>query len=76
MSGGGDLEQVTEAISLGLQISPVSGGGPRLQRHSLDNGKAKALQADDLAGIVGEEAELAHAEIAQDLGPDAELPQV
>src|SRR5262249_16347334 len=45
------------------------------ERHPLDDLEAVARQADEPKGIVGEPADLADADVAQDLSTDAEVAE-
>ncbi len=48
----------------------------RLQRHTLDDGQAAALQPGDLVRVVGQQAQGDHVQIAQHLGRYAIVAQV
>src|SRR3989344_1311254 len=69
-------EQVPELLPLGLHVAlalPVRG---RDERHPLGNLDVPVLQPPDLAGIVGEQPDFFHAEMAEDRGPDGIVPRV
>ena len=53
------------------QVGAAALGRRDLQRHALDDLQAVAVEGDVLARVVGHQAHLAHAEVAQDLGADA-----
>src|SRR5690242_19423784 len=69
-------EEVTELLALGAQIAAVGLGGRHLERQALDHLEPVALDAHNLLRVVGEDLEVLHPEIDQDLGPDAVVPQV
>ena len=50
--------------------------GADLDRHAVDDAQTVPLQAHDLAGIVRQEADLADAQIHQDLRPDTVVAEV
>src|SRR4051794_10442912 len=70
------VEQVAELVLLGLQVAAVVEVGRDLDGHALDDAQAVAVDADDLLGVVGEDAQLADAQVVEDLGADAVVPQV
>src|SRR5665213_722534 len=70
------LEEVSHALPLGTEILDAVRGGHRLDVHPLDDVEAEALQAPVLGGIVGHQAHGRHAQVDQDLGPDAVLAGV
>src|SRR5262245_10933397 len=75
-SVGERREQVPELVALGAQVLPVGLVGGDLDGYPLHEVKPVALQPHDLLGVIGEEAEILHPEIPQDLGADPVLAQV
>ena len=63
-------------LFLRFQILDVIFVGGDLDRHAFDDFQAVAVQADDLFGVVGQQADLADAQVEEDLGADAIVPQV
>src|SRR5579864_2464578 len=64
-------EQVTQLVFLGFQVTRVVRVRRDLDRHAFDHLEAKTFQPVDLLGIVGQESNLAHAQVVQDLAADA-----
>src|SRR5262245_57276182 len=69
-------EEVAELLLLRAQVGDVAAPCRHFEREPLDDLDPVVLQPDHLARIVGQEAHLAHAEIAQDLRADPVVPQV
>src|SRR5690349_4422 len=69
-------EQVTELLLLGAEIADVPRMRRHFDRHAFADGDAVRLQAFDLLRIVGDEANLRHLQIAQDLRRDAVIATV
>src|SRR5258707_1249513 len=67
---------MAELVLLRFQILEIVRVRRDLDRHRLDDVQAIAFQADDLARVVGQQADVAHAEIDKDLRADAVLPKV
>src|SRR5258708_3043674 len=70
------VEQVPEPTGLGAQIVSVVLAGRVLDRQLLAHPHAMALEAGDLARIVGQEPDGRHAEVGEDLGADPVVTQV
>src|SRR5687768_4448286 len=64
------LEQVAELLALRAQVLRVDRIRRREQRDLVDELDAVAAESRDLLRVVGQEAHLAHAEVAQDLGAE------
>src|SRR5690606_28600160 len=71
-----DGEEVTELGSLGLKIGSVLIGGGRLDAHTILEHQTVAVEAHELARVVGEYANGTHAEIEQNLRADAVVAKV
>src|SRR5262249_27286993 len=67
---------MSELRLLGAQIVDVPGMRRHLERSARDDADAVGLQASDLLGIVGEQADALDTEVAQDLRADAIVTQV
>src|SRR5262245_19599221 len=67
---------MSQLIFLGFQIAGVILVGWDLDGDAFDNAQAVAVQADDLAGVVGEQADVADAQIVENLGADAVVTQI
>ena len=62
--------------ALGFKILRVVRIGFAPDRHLLDHLHAVAFEADDFLGIVGQETELAHAEVEENLRAESVIAQV
>src|SRR6266403_2991565 len=69
-------QEMSEFRLLGAEILDVAGVGRDLERRARHHLDAVALEPSDLLRIVGEEAHVADAEIAEDLRTDAVVAQV
>src|SRR5262249_23846604 len=67
---------MSELRLLGAQIIDVPGMRRHLERIACDDADAVGLQASDLLGIVGEQADALDTEVAQDLRADAVVAHV
>lgn len=67
---------MAELVALGLEIKAVDSIGLDFDRDALDHFKTIALEADDLFRIIGQQGDLAHPEIPENLGADAIVAQV
>src|SRR5213594_4441810 len=65
-----------ELVALRAQVLPVGFVGRDLDRHALGDVQAVALQPDDLLRVVGEQPEVLHAQIHEDLGADPVVAQI
>src|SRR6476661_4786714 len=70
------VEQVSEFILLRLEVMQVILVRSDLDRHALDDAQSVTLQPDHLARVVCQQADVAHAEVVEDLGADTVLAQV
>ncbi len=70
------LKFVPHLLLLGFEVAGVLGFRRRFDRHLLHDFKPVAAEADDLARVVGHEADLPHAEVVDDLGTDAVIAQI
>src|ERR1700732_1000662 len=70
------VEQVAQLFLLGPQVAAVVLVGGDLDGHALDDAQVVALHAADFLGVVGQQADVADAEIDEDLGADAVVAQV
>ena len=61
---------------LGTHIILISGAAAHLNGLATDDFEPVAFQADDLAGVVGHDAEFADAQIQQDLRADAVIAEI
>ena len=61
------MEVVTHAVALGLEVSVVVFRGRHLDRHVLDDFQSVGLQSHALLRVVGHEAHLVHAKVAEHL---------
>ena len=61
------MEVVTHAVALGLEVSVVVFRGWHLDRHVLDDFQSVGLQSHALLRVVGHEAHLVHAKVAEHL---------
>jgi len=64
------------AGAFGFEVFFVVGVRGQADGELLDDFEAVAFEADDFFGVVGEQADAAQAEIAEDLGAHAVVPQV
>ena len=64
-------QSVSHAVALGFKVAAVVGIRGGAQRKLLSNFKTVTGKADNFTRVVGEQAQLAHAEVAQNLGPHA-----
>src|SRR5262245_42452492 len=64
-------EKVSHLLLLGLQVTEVGAGRARLQRQTLHDLQAVPLDGDVLLGIVGQQTDLAQAQVVEDLRADA-----
>src|ERR1700694_4141073 len=64
------LEKVSELVFLGLQVSLVVGIGRDLDRDTLNDFEAESFESVDLLRVVGEQPDLAHAEVVKNLASD------
>ena len=71
-----EVQCVSHALFLRVQIALIVFVGGNLNRHVLDNLKSVSFKTNTLYGIVGEEANLADANLAQDLSSHAVVAQV
>src|SRR5262245_6077757 len=69
-------QQVTELVALGAQILAIVGVGRDLQGHPLDDMQPVAFQPGALRRVVGEQAQVLHPEIDEDLGADPVVTQI
>ena len=67
---------MAELVALGLEVLAVVLRRRHLDRHPLDDAQLVPGQADHLPGVVRQQADVAHAQVVEDLRPDAEVPQV
>src|SRR5882724_4133556 len=65
-----------QLVSLRLEVALVVRVGGDAYRNPLDYLETETLEAVDLLGVVGEQADLADAEVIEDLAPDAVIPLV
>src|SRR5690606_35885202 len=70
------VEKVAEPIALGAQVGGVARVGRQYERLAPGHFEAEAVEADDLARVVGQEPELADADVLEHLGAEAVGPQV
>src|SRR5439155_3679942 len=70
------VQQVAELVLLRLQIAPVGIVGRDLDRYTLLDAESVAVKADDLLGIVGQQANVADAQVNEDLRADAVVTKV
>src|SRR5262249_35806455 len=70
------MEDVAELLLLGAEILEILLVRLDLERHALDDLQTVALDAGALAGVVRDDAHLAHAEVAQDLRADAVVAEI
>src|SRR5207247_10607840 len=68
-------KEMPELVALRAQVLPVGFVGRDLDRHALGDVQAVALQPDDLLRVVGEQPEVLHAQIHEDLGADPVVAQ-
>ncbi len=71
-----ELEFVTELGFFGLEVASVVLVRFLFDWDLLDDFEVVAIETDDLARVVGHEADFFHAEIGDDLGADAVVTQV
>src|SRR5262245_22149991 len=69
-------QEVSELRLLGAQVLDVPGVGCDLERSTRLHPDAVALEPADLLGVVGEQADEPHTQVAQDLRTDAVVAQV
>src|SRR5436309_3031447 len=69
-------EEMPELVALRAQVLPVRIGRGNLDRHALGDVQAVALEPDDLLRVVGEEPEVLHPEVHENLGADPVITQV
>src|SRR5688500_16612660 len=69
-------QQVPELLTLRAQVVPAAVGGRDLERHALGDLEAVSGESGVLAGVVGEQAQPAHSEVAEDGGADPVLALV
>src|SRR5437899_1409680 len=69
-------KEMPELVALRAQVLPVGVVGRDLDRHALGDVQAVALQPDDLLRVVGEQPEVLHAQIHEDLGADPVVAQI
>src|SRR5215831_15785198 len=67
---------MTELFLFGPQIVNVGFPWRYFQRNPLDDFQTVALQANDFARIVGQQTQLSHSQIAQNLSADAVVAQI
>src|SRR5207245_9968994 len=70
------LQEVTELVFLGLQVTLVVRIRLDSYRHPLDHLEAKAFEAIDLLGIVREQTDLSNPKVVKDLAADAVIALV
>ena len=68
------IEQVAKFLAFGAEVAGVVFAGLHLNGDTFDDLEAVSVQADHFAGVVGQETDLSHAEIVENLGTDAEVP--
>ena len=69
-------KQMAELLLLRAQVAMLPGSRRHLDRHALDDADAVRLETLDLLGVVGHEADLAQAQVAEDLAADAVVAPV
>src|SRR2546426_331172 len=69
-------EEMPELVALRAQVFQIRVGRRDLDRHALGDVQAVALQPDDLLRVVGEEPEVLHAQVDENLGADPVVAQV
>src|SRR3989441_2484558 len=69
-------EEMPELVALRAQVFQIRVGRRDLDRHALGDVQAVALQPDDLLRVVGEEREVLHAQVDENLGADPVVAQV
>src|SRR5204862_7340126 len=69
-------EEVSELGLLGTEVLDVARVRRHLERRARHHVHAVALEPTDLLRVVGEEAHALHAQVAQDLCPDAVVAQI
>src|SRR5437867_3388929 len=69
-------KEMPELVALRAQVLPVGFVGRDLDRHALGDVQAVALQPDDVLRVVGEQPEVLHAQIHEDLGADPVVAQI
>src|SRR5438128_6910807 len=69
-------EEMPDVSSLRAQVFQIRVGRRDLNRHALGDVQAVALQPDDLLRVVGEEPEVLHAQVDENLGADPVVAQV
>src|SRR3712207_3330043 len=70
------VEDVVELLALGLEVAVVVAVGLHLKRHALGDLEPEAPEAHHLRQVVGQEPDALEAEVLEDLGPDAVVPEV
>ena len=70
------MEPMPELLLLRPEVAQVLGVGRNLDRHLFDDGEAEALEADDLARVVREDADGGEAEVSEDLAADPPVARV
>src|SRR5581483_8131203 len=69
-------QQMAELGALGAEIMNVAVARRHLEGNALDHLNAVDLKPADLARVVGEQGDLVHTEVAQDLRADAVIAQI
>ena len=67
---------MTQLVLLGLQIATILLIGWDLNGYPFNDAQTIALQTNHFLGIVGQKSNLPDAQVNQDLGADAVMPQV
>ena len=65
-----------ELVALGAQVLSIGVIGRDLDGHALGDVETVALQPDDLLRVVGEQPEIFHAQVHEDLGADPVVAKV
>src|SRR3989442_11041696 len=71
-----ERQQVSHFLLLGLEVSAGILVGGDFEGYPLDDLEAVPPEGRELAGIVGQHADLPASEVAEDLRPDAVVPVV
>src|SRR6185369_4234349 len=73
---GGALQKMPQPLALRSQVARVGGIGRDLQRLARRDLHAVVAERFDLPGVVGQESDLAVAQVPEDLRRDAVVPEV
>ena len=76
LAHAGLAHHVAELVLLGLQVAGVVLAGIHHQGHPIHHLQAIATEAGDLAGVVGDQAQAMHPQLAEDLGSHAVVAQI